>query len=98
MIHLYELIKVDRKHLKGDHEMFSENELIPSSNNVLFILWIFIVQMLDKSGFYKTLLIQPLLILENLESNVLSLFMVVTLEHHSEAAFANLLRDFISVS
>ena len=54
--------------------------------------------MLDKSGFYKALLIQPLLILENLESNVLSLFMVVTLEHHSEAAFANLLRDFISVS
>jgi hypothetical protein len=54
--------------------------------------------MFDKSCFYETLLIEPLLVLEDLESYILSLLVIVTLEHHSEAAFSDLLRDFISVS
>ena len=98
MIHLDELVQVDRQHFKGDHEVFPEIELVQSTNNVLLILWIFLIQVLNKFGLHKTLFIESLLILQNLKSTVFSLLVIVTLKYNTETAFADFLDDFVSVS
>ena len=88
MIHLNELIEIDREHLKCDHQVLSENELVRSPDNVLLVFWVTIVKVLDKLGFNKTLLIKSLLVLENLQSYIFFLFVIVALEYDSETTFA----------
>jgi len=43
MVHLNELVKVNREHFKGDNQMLPKDELVPPSDDVLFVIWIFII-------------------------------------------------------
>ena len=43
MVHLYELIKIDREHLKGNHEMLSKIELIHPTDNVFLVLGVLVI-------------------------------------------------------
>lgn len=54
--------------------------------------------MFDQFGLDKALLEESLLILENLQGAVLSVFVIVTLENHAETALSDFLDNFIPVT
>lgn len=97
MVHLDEFVKVDGEHFEGDHEVLPEVELVHAADDVLLVLWIFLIQVLDQFGLHKTLLIEPFLVLQNLQSTIFPLLVIVALEDHTETAFSNFLDNFVSV-
>ena len=78
--------------------MLSEHELLPSSDDVFLVFRVFVVQVLNEFGFYQTLFVKSLLILQYFKCYVLSFFVVITLEDHTEATFSKFLINFVSVS
>lgn len=96
IIHLNKFIQVHGKHLEGDHQMLSENELVQSSDYIFLVFRISIIQVLDKLCFNQTLLVKPLLVFKNLERHVLFFFMIITFQDDAKAAFAKLFDDLIS--
>ena len=78
--------------------MLSENKLVQSPDDVLLVLWVPIVEVLDKLGFNKTLLVKSLLVLEYLQSNILLLLVIIALKDDSKATLAKLLDDLVSVA
>ena len=97
VVHLDELVQVDREHLERYHEVLSEHELVKSSDDVLLVLGVSVVQVPDQLGLDQTLLVQPLLVLEDLERAVLLFLVVVALEHDTEGSSAEFFLNFISV-
>ena len=77
--------------------MLTEHELIEASDDVLLVFFVLVVQVLDELSLDETLLIQSLLVLEDLQGNMFSLFVIVTFEHDAEAAFTKLLDDLVAV-
>ena len=57
MVHLYELVQVYTQHFKNDHQMLSEIELINSSDDILFVVEIFIIQMLNQFSLDQSLFV-----------------------------------------
>ena len=98
MVHFNELVKVDGQHFESDHEMLSEIELVHPANYVLLVLWVLVIEMLDKFCFHEALFVQSFLILQNLEGTVLALLVIVAFEYHAETAFTDFFHHFISVS
>lgn len=88
VVHLNEFIQVHTQHLEDDHQMLSEIELVDASNNVFLVIKVLVVQVLDQFSFNKALLIQPSLVLKDLESHILSCFVIVALQHHTKATFS----------
>ncbi len=57
VVHLDELVQVDREHLERYHQVLPEHELVESPDDVLFVFRIPVVQVLDQLGFDQTLLV-----------------------------------------
>lgn len=74
--------------------MLPEIELVQTTNNIFLVLWVLVVQVLDELGLDQSLLVESLLVLEYLESAVLSILVIKALEDHSKTALANFLDDF----
>lgn len=96
VVHLYEFIQVHRQHLESYDQMLSEEELVQPSDNVFLILRIFIIQVLNQLCFNKTLLIQPLFVLKDLDCYVFLLLVIITFQYNAKTAFTALFYDLIS--
>ena len=97
MIHLDELIQIDREDLERDHQMLSEDELVESPDNIFLVFRILVVEVLDQLCLNQTLFVETLFVFQYFQGNILALLMVVAFEDHSEAAFAELLGHLISI-
>jgi hypothetical protein len=51
--------------------MLSEHELVYTADDILLIFRVLFVERFDKLGFYQTLFIESLLVLQHLQSTVL---------------------------
>jgi len=98
VVHLDELVEVDRKHFEGDHEVLPKHKLIQPPDNILLVFRVLVIQVLHQFGFHQSLLVQPLFVLQDLKSAVLFVFVVKALENDSETSFSKLLNDLVSKS
>ena len=98
MVHLDELVEVDREHFKGDHQMLSKHELVPPPDNVFLVFWILVIQVFDKPGFNKSLFVKSLFVFQDFQGYILALFMIIALEDDTKRSFSKLLCDLISIA
>ena len=77
--------------------MLSEHELVVTSDDILLVFWVPIVQVFNKFGFYQALLVKSLLVLEYLKCAVLAELVVIAFKHNTETTLAQLFNDFVSV-
>ena len=78
--------------------MLSEQELVKSTDDVLLVFWVIVIQMFDQFSLYKSLLVESLLVLQNFESNVHFFLVIICSEYHTEGPFTDFLVNFISVA
>ena len=93
-----ELVQVHAQHLEGEDQMLAEDKLFLYANDVLFVLWIVVSELLQNLGLDQTLLVQPLLVSENLQRNVLLVLVIKTFEYLAEAALSEPIYDLETVA
>lgn len=77
--------------------MLSEGKLFYNSNDILFVLWISIVQLLNELGLDKTLLVKSFLISQYFYCNHGVELVIHALEDLAKGAFAESAENFKSV-
>lgn len=98
MIHLNELVQVDREHLEGDHEVLSEVELVHSTDDVLLVLRIFFIQVLDQFCLNQSLFVESFFVFQYFKSTVLPLLVIIAFKNDAKATLADLFDDLVSIS
>ena len=78
--------------------MLAEDELLLYADYVLFVLRVVVAQLLQNLGLDQTLLVQPLLVSEDLECNVLLVLVIKTFENLAEAALTEPVDDLEAVA
>lgn len=93
-----ELVEIHAQHLEGEDQVLAEDELLLYANDVLFVLWVVVAELLQNLGFNETLLVESLLVSENLERNVLLVLVIKTFEYLAEAALSKPVYDLETVA
>lgn len=97
VVHFDKFVEVHGQHFKCNHEMLAERELVQAADDVLLVLSVVVVQVLDKLGLDEALLVQSGLVLQDLQSDVLLVLVVVGLQNHTETALAEFFDNFVAV-
>lgn len=66
VVHLYEIVEVDRQELKDDHQVLSKHKLLQLLYNVLLVFWVSLVQRLNQLGLDQALFVESLFVFEDL--------------------------------
>ena len=98
VIHLDEVVEVDTEQFKCQNQMFPENKMVKPFHNILLIFWIISIQSFNELWFNQALLIQPSLILQDLQSHKLLIFMVEDAQDDAEWAFAQFFDDLVAIA
>jgi hypothetical protein len=78
--------------------VLSEHELVEFLHDVFLVFWIMFVERIDELGFDEALLVEPLLVLEDLQRHEVLLFVVEDPEHDAERTLAEFLDHFVPVA
>lgn len=98
VVHFDELVQVDGQHLERDDQVLPEDKLVQPFDDVLLVLRIVIIQMLHELGLNQSLLIQPLLVLQDLQRHVHLFLVVIAPQDLAKRTLPNLLGDLVPVS
>ena len=68
--------------------MLAEDELVELLDDVLFVLWVLLVQSLDEFGFNEALFVEAFFVFQYLKRNELFLLVVEAPQHDSKGTLA----------
>ena len=96
VVHLDEIVEVDRKEFESENQMFAEVELVAELHNILLVLGVLFIQSFDKFGLHQTLFVQTSFVFQNFQSNELLLLVIKNSQHDTKGSFSKFFDDFVS--
>ena len=78
--------------------MLAEHEVVKALDDVLLVLGVVSVQGFNQLGLDETLLVETLLVLQDLQSDELFLFVVKHAQHNTERSLSEFLDHFVTIA
>jgi len=97
VILLDELVQIDAQQFKDNDKVFSKDEVVQNSDDVILVLFVIQVEQLEYLQLHARLVLELLLITHKFERNQLVSLMVETLERLAKAATAQRFEHLVSV-
>jgi hypothetical protein len=94
---LDQLIQVNTQELKGDACVGSKDKVVKHVNDVVGIVLVLLAQVFQDSDFFLGLPVKPFLVSYHFQGNMEVTFVIIGLDHLTEAALSNDFEHFIAV-
>lgn len=98
LVLLNEFVEVHRKELESDADMIPEDETVQHVHDVVRIVLVLFFQVLQDTDFLLSLSVEPLLISDHFQGDVLVGFVIVGFDDLAERAFSDLFQDFVPIA
>lgn len=97
LVLLYQLVQVDRQQLECDACVVPERERVEHMDHVHRVVLVLLAEVLQDADLLLRLAVEPLLVTNHLERDVLALLVVVRLHYLTEATLADHLQHLVPV-
>jgi hypothetical protein len=97
VILLDELVQIDAEQFKDNYKVFSKDEVVQNSDDVVLVLFVIQVEQLEYLQLHARLVLELLLITHKFEGNQLVSLMVETLKRLAKAATSQRFEHLVSV-
>ena len=94
---LDELVEVDGEEFEGDDQVRAEGAVVQDLDDVVRVVGVLVLQVLQDFEFHSSLVLVPLLVLDDLHRHHLLCLVVQALESLSKAAFAEEVQHLKSI-